>query len=74
MTRKEIDELIDQFNAQVGNKGWTSARAEYDMTLIDAMKEAGIDISAIYDGKAILFKNKIALNEDGNKLVVIDDH
>ena len=72
MTRKEIESLINKFNEQVGSRAWTSARAEHDTTIIDALKEAGIDISAIYNGTAISFSHKIALNENGTKLIVTE--
>ncbi len=72
MTRQKIEALIKEFNTQVGNTGWTSSRAEYDLALVDALKETEIDISAIFDGKSISFKNKIALNEEGTKIVFVE--
>lgn len=70
MTRQEIEALINEFNAQVGSRAWTSARAEHDTAIIDALRDSGIDVSAICNGSTISFSNKITLNEDGTKLIV----
>lgn len=65
-----LDSLVDSFNAQVGNRGWTSARASHNHALIAELALRGIDISAVYDGKATSFAHHVALQ--GNKLVTID--
>ncbi len=70
MTREEIEALINEFNAQVGSRAWTSARAGHDTAIIDALKEAGIDISAICNGSTISFSKKVTLNEEGTKIIV----
>ena len=63
--------LVEQFNALVGKNYWTSARAAHDTALIDELIKRGIDVSAVYDGKVILFKNKIALNKEQSIIVLV---
>ena len=45
----QINELVNIFNRQVGNRGWTSMRSYHDQALIDEFQRRGIDVSAIYD-------------------------
>ena len=73
MTRQEIEALINQFNAEVNSRAWTSARAEHDTQLIHALNEAGIDVSAVYTNKVISFSKKVTLSEDGTKLVFLKE-
>ena len=73
MTRQEIEALINQFNAEVNSRAWASARAEHDTQLIHRLIEAGIDVSAIYTNKIISFSKKVALSEDGTKLVFLKE-
>ena len=47
--------LITEFNRQVGNAGWTSARTNHDQALISEFRNRGIDTSAVYDGRSIDF-------------------
>lgn len=63
-----ITSLVDSFNRQVGNRGWTSARAAHDLALIDELKRRGIDVSAVFDGTAISFAHHVEL--DNNSLVI----
>lgn len=70
-SEKDLQTLIDDFNSQIGNQAWTSARATHDTSMIDALIERGVDVSAVYEGAAISFTHKIALSEDGKKLVTI---
>lgn len=62
--------LVDSFNRQVGNRGWSSARAYHDKALIEGLERRGIDLSAIYDGKSVSFAHHVELQ--GNTLVTID--
>ena len=64
--------LVEEFNRQVGNTGWTSARANHDQALISEFQNRGIDTSAVYDGCSIDFSHHIRLGEATNSLVLID--
>ena len=68
IAKMNVEELVEQFNALVGKNYWTSARASHDTTLIDELVKKGVDVSAIYDGRTISFKNKIVLNDKGDKV------
>ena len=63
--------LVDQFNAQVGKRCWASARAAHDTAIIDTLIDRGVDVSAVYDGESISFKEHVVLNEDLNKLFLV---
>ena len=63
--------LVEQFNAQVGNRCWASARAAHDTAIIDTLIDRGVDVSAVYDGENISFKEHVVLNEDLNKLFLV---
>ena len=65
-----IQELVDDFNAQVGNRGFNSARAAHDHALINEFINRGIDVSAIHDGHATSFARKITFESTGPKLVL----
>ena len=67
----QIPELVNVFNSQVQNKGWSSMRAYHDKALIDEFQNRGLDVSAVYDGKAISFARHIAYNLENNKLVTL---
>ena len=60
--------LVESFNSQVGNRGFTSARAAHDVALIRELIRRGIDVSAVYDGKWISFAKRVVLNN--NKLEI----
>ena len=62
--------LVESFNAQVGNRGFTSARAAHDHALIDELVRRGIDVSAISDGHSTSFAHHVALDESTMKLVI----
>lgn len=62
--------LVESFNAQVGNRGFNSARAAHDHALIDELVHRGVDVSAISDGQSISFAHNVALDESAMKLVV----
>ena len=67
----QIPELVTVFNHQVGNTGWSSMRANHDQALIDEFKRRGIDVSAVYDGKAIFFTHPVRYELPDNKLIAI---
>jgi len=69
--QQSTEALIEQFNALVGKRCWASARAAHDAALIDTLVDRGIDVSAIYDGESISFRDHVVLNEDLNKLFVV---
>jgi len=71
IAKLNVESLIEEFNALVGKRYWTSARAAHDAALIDALIKKGIDVSAIYDGRAISFAKRIALNHDMNKVELV---
>ena len=68
----QIPELVTVFNAQVQSRGWSSMRAYHDQALIDEFQRRSIDVSAVYDGKAIFFTHPVRYNIPNNKLVVIN--
>ena len=67
----QIPELVTVFNQQVGNTGWAGMRAYHDLALIDEFQRRGIDVSAIYDGKAIGFDYSIRYEIAYNRLAAI---
>ena len=67
----QIPELVTVFNHQVGNTGWSNMRAYHDQALIDEFKRRGIDVSAVYDGKAIFFTHPVRYELPDNKLIAI---
>ena len=56
---------------QVGNTGWTGMRAYHDQALIDEFQRRGIDVSAVYDGKAITFAHPVRYDIADNRLATI---
>ena len=70
VAKQSVEELVNDFNSLVGSLAWTSARAAHDKALIEALIKNGVDVSAVYDGTTISFKNKIILSEDGKKLII----
>lgn len=69
--QQSTEALVEQFNALVGKRCWTSARAAHDSALIDTLVDRGVDVSAVYDGASISFREHVVLNEDLNKLFVV---
>ncbi len=63
-----LTSLVESFNSQVGNRGFTSARAAHDIALIKEFIRRGVDMSAVYDGNGISFAKRVALNN--NKLEI----
>ena len=68
----QITELVNIFNRQVGNTGWTGMRAYHDQALIDEFQRRGIDISAVYDGKVITFAHPVRYHIPDNRFAVSD--
>ena len=67
----QITELVNIFNRQVGNRGWTSMRAYHDKALIDEFQRRGVDVSVVYNGKAISFAHSVRYDISDNQLVTI---
>lgn len=65
-----LNSLVESFNAQVGNRGFNSARAAHDRALIDELVRRGVDVSAIYDGHSISFACHVTLDESAMKLII----
>ena len=71
VNHQSTEALVEQFNAQVGNRCWASARAAHDTAIIDTLIDRGVDVSAVYGGKSNSFKEHVVLNEDLNKLFLV---
>ena len=71
MANRNVESLIEEFNQQVGNTGWTSIRGVHDSVLIDTLIAKGVDVSAVYDGCDISFKHRISLNEEKTKVIIL---
>ena len=67
----QIPELVNEFNAQVQSRAWSSMRAYHDQALIDEFQRRGIDLSVLSDGHTIDFSKHIKYDLDGNKLIVV---
>ncbi len=64
--------LVESFNKEIGNTGWTSMRANYIAALIDEFLNRGIDISAVNDGRSTDFNHHVRLDETVNSLILTD--
>ncbi len=64
--------LVESFNKEVGNTGWTSMRANYIEALIDEFRNRDIDISAVNDGRSTDINHHVRLDETTNSLILID--
>ena len=64
--------LVESFNKEVGNTGWTSMRASCIAALIDEFSNRGIDMSAVNDSHCTDFNHHVRLDETTNSLVLID--
>lgn len=69
MASRSVEELVEEFNQQVGRRSWTSIRGLHDSVLIDTLIAKGVDVSAVYDGVTISFKRKITLNDDKTRVI-----
>ena len=54
-------EIIEAFNKQVGNTGWTTSRGIYLSSFHKELDNRGFDFSAIGTNNSLSFKNKIIL-------------
>lgn len=63
--------LVESFNREVGNTGWTSMRASFIAALIDEFRNRGIDISAVNDGRSTDFNQNVRLDETTNRLILV---
>lgn len=66
-----IEQLVELFNREVGNNGWSSMRAAQDCALMDELIRRGVNVAAVYDGHEICFKRRIGFNSNDNKLTPI---
>ena len=66
-----VEALVEKFNALVGNRCWSTARAAHDTALIDNLIKHGVDVSAIFDGTSVSFRKQISLNEDKSKIIIV---
>ncbi len=64
--------LVESFNKEVGVPGWTTMRASYIVALIDELRNRGIDLSDVNDGRSTDFNHHVRLDETANRLVQID--
>ena len=55
-------------------RGWVGMRAYHDQALIDEFQRRGIDVSSVYDGKAISFAHPVRYDIQGSKLVIVSWH
>jgi hypothetical protein len=55
------EQLIDAFNREVNNIGWTSSRAFYLVALQEEFENRNYDYSEIGDKEGLSLKNKIKL-------------
>ena len=67
----QIPELVTVFNQQVQNQGWSSMRAYHDQALLDEFQRRAVDVSAVYDGRAISFAHPVRYDLPDNKLIAI---
>ena len=67
----QITELVNIFNRQVGNRGFTSMRAYHDQALVDEFQRRSIDTANVYDGKIIRFSHVVYYDLTCNSLKII---
>jgi hypothetical protein len=67
----QINELVNIFNRQVGNHGWTGVRAYHNQALIDEFQKRGIDLSTIKNELSICFSKAIKYDILKNALLFI---
>ena len=64
----QITELVNIFNRQVGNRGWTSMRSYHDQALIDELQRRGIDTTIIFKEGILNFAQQIRYDLSTNML------
>ena len=67
----QIPELVNEFNALIGNRGWTSMRSYHDQALIDEFQRRGIDTASVAGRKTISFAHPVRYDQFTNRLVPI---
>ena len=67
---KTMNELVDDFNKEVGNKELTPDRAYYREALLTAIEEKGVDVSAVSDGESISFEHQIEFDAETRSLKI----
>ncbi len=67
----QIPELVNEFNTQVQNRGWSSMRAYHNQALVDEFDRRGVDNTAITNGRTINFEHPVRYDPQNNKLVVL---
>ena len=67
----QITELVNIFNRQVGNRGWTGMRAYHDQALIDEFQRRGIGTAAVHHGHTVSFAHRIRYDVGSNSLISI---
>ena len=65
-----LSSLVDSFNRQVGNRGFNSARAAHDVSLLNKFIRRSIDVSAVSDGHSISFAHHIQLDPSETKVLL----
>ena len=69
---KSVNQLVEDFNQEVGLKELTQDRAYYHEALIRAFEERGVDTSKlIYEGE-ISFQHRIKFDRSTQQLIMID--
>ena len=66
-----IEQLIELFNREVSNNGWTSMRAYHDTALMNEFIRRGVNVAAVYNGKVISFAYPIRYDDVENRLISI---
>ena len=67
---QSLTSLVESFNRQVGNRGWSSARSYHDRALINELKRRGVDISAVSNEDGTSFARHVKL--EAGRLVIVD--
>ena len=67
----QITELVNEFNALVQSRAWSSMRAYHDKVLIDEFHNRGIDVSTIQSEQSICFSKAIKYDILNNTLLFI---
>ncbi len=66
--RQNGQELVDEFNAEVGRDGLTQDRVYYREALVRALEERGVDVSAVRDGDLLRFDRPVRLDDETRTL------
>jgi len=67
----QIPELVNEFNAQVQSRAWSSMRAYHDQALIDEFQRRGICTAAVHHGRTVSFAHRIRYDVGSNSLISI---